>query len=200
MGPPEGPAAPSSAERGNEERVARGDELRDAGVSHRRRSLRRHTPGQITGQVIDELTRIVFGTTDERRLPSPQERQPKRVQAWRIDDAPVVPQVSFVVNHGHVQPACSRAGIPSPTRSNGSLHSADRVSAVTTPARVSAQTVPADRPRPRGRGSAPTHRTCRATGSSSGLPAQTDFAVHRRTVPVRRAPRRDGRQSRHQRN
>jgi hypothetical protein len=52
--------------------------------------------------VIDELTRIVFRTADERRLPSSKERQPKRIQTWRIDDASVVPQVSFVINHGQV--------------------------------------------------------------------------------------------------
>jgi hypothetical protein len=51
--------------------------------------------------VIDELTRIVFSTTDERRLPSSKERQPKRIQT-RINDASVVPQVSFVINHGHI--------------------------------------------------------------------------------------------------
>jgi hypothetical protein len=52
--------------------------------------------------VIDELTRIIFGTADECRLPSSKKRQPERIQTRRIDDAAVVPQVSFVVDHGHV--------------------------------------------------------------------------------------------------
>ena len=59
--------------------------------------------------MIDELTRIVFGTTDERRLAASKERQSKGIQAWRIDDASVVPQVSFVINHWHVQPAVVRS-------------------------------------------------------------------------------------------
>ena len=64
---------------------------------------------QIPGKVIDDLTRVVFGTMDERRLPSSKDRQPKRIQAWRIDDASLVPQVSFVINHRHVQPAVIRS-------------------------------------------------------------------------------------------
>jgi hypothetical protein len=54
--------------------------------------------------VIDDLTRVVPGTIDERRLAASQDRQSKGIQAWRIDNASVVPQVSFVIDHRHVQP------------------------------------------------------------------------------------------------
>ena len=54
--------------------------------------------------MIDELTRVVPGTIDESRFAASKDRQTKGVQAWRINNASVVPQVSFVINHWHVQP------------------------------------------------------------------------------------------------
>ena len=97
---------------------------------------------QIIGKVIDELARVVLGTIDECRLAASKDRQSEGIQARRIDDASVVPQVSFVINHRARPASCSRVGIPSPRQSNGSLRSADRASAATTPARVSARSVP----------------------------------------------------------
>ena len=41
--------------------------------------------------MIDELTRVVLGTLDDCRLASSKARQPKGIQARRIDD------VSFVL-------------------------------------------------------------------------------------------------------
>ena len=59
--------------------------------------------------MIDELTRVVPRTIDERRLAASKDRQSKGIQAWRIDDASVVPQVSFVINHWNVQPTVVRS-------------------------------------------------------------------------------------------
>jgi hypothetical protein len=47
--------------------------------------------------VTDELTRVVLGTgtMDERRLASSKDRQPKGVQARRIDDVSFVSGTEF---------------------------------------------------------------------------------------------------------
>src|SRR5215203_2994510 len=60
---------------------------------------------EIRHQMRHHLTRIVLDPVNERGLPPSEHRQSKRVHAGTLDDTAVVPQVTFLVNDRHVQPA-----------------------------------------------------------------------------------------------
>src|SRR5262245_32884955 len=60
---------------------------------------------EVPFEMIDDIAGIVFGAVDERGLASPQNRQADRVQTRRLDDATVVAQIAFAIEHRHVKPA-----------------------------------------------------------------------------------------------
>src|SRR5688572_2308917 len=65
-------------------------------------------PREVAGEVIDELPRIVLDAVDEARFPPPQHRQPEHVHPRTVDDSAVMPQVAFLIDDRHVQPAVVR--------------------------------------------------------------------------------------------
>src|SRR5688572_30926044 len=69
--------------------------------------LLRHA--EISGEVVHQFARVVFGAVNETRLATPQDRQAQRIEAGRIDDAAVVAQLSLGVEDRHVEPAVVRA-------------------------------------------------------------------------------------------
>ncbi len=86
-----------------------------------RRGVSRRRPGQVAGQMIDDVARVVLDAVDEGRLAAAQHRQAERVQPGDVrHDAAVVTQV----RPSRPAPARAASGSPdgsrSPTRSSGS--------------------------------------------------------------------------------
>ena len=99
--------------------------------------------GEVAGEVIDHVARVVLGAVDEGRLAAPEHRQADRVQPRRIDDAAVVPQVALCDRPPARRASCSRAKSGRPDDRPDLAARADRDRAATTPARASARSAPA---------------------------------------------------------
>src|SRR3990170_4760687 len=74
-----------------------------------RRALAARSTGKIAGEVIDDVPGVVLRAMDEGRFATTEDRQPHRIQPWRIDDAAVVPQMPLPIDDGNIQPAVVRA-------------------------------------------------------------------------------------------
>src|SRR6516225_5574389 len=74
----------------------------------RRARCRSAVPGQVSREVIDDLSRIVFDAVDERGRAPPQDGQSQGVQAGAVDDAAVVAKLALPVDDGHVEPPIVR--------------------------------------------------------------------------------------------
>jgi hypothetical protein len=61
--------------------------------------------GEVGGEVIDDVARIILRAMDERRLAAAEDGQPDGIEPWRIDDSAVVPQVALAIDDGNVEPA-----------------------------------------------------------------------------------------------
>jgi hypothetical protein len=60
--------------------------------------------GQVIGEVVDDLARVVFHAVNERRLAPSQHGQAKRVKPRAADHAALVAKLALRVDHGHVEP------------------------------------------------------------------------------------------------
>ena len=103
---------------------------------------------EVTGEMLDDVARIVFGAVDEGGLAAAEHRQSDRVQPRRIDDAAVVAQVAFVIDDRHVEPAVVGTKSGRPQRPTGSRRSRrSSVERRRRPARASARSARAGRRR-----------------------------------------------------
>src|SRR5216683_954171 len=64
--------------------------------------------GEVSGEVIDQVARVVLRAMDEGRLASPEDGQSDGIQPWHIDNAAIVPQVAFTIDHRNIEPAVVR--------------------------------------------------------------------------------------------
>src|SRR5258706_5872294 len=65
--------------------------------------------GEIAGEVIDQIARVIFRAVDEGRLASPQDRQSDRIQPRRLDNPAIMPQMAFGIDHRNIEPAVVQA-------------------------------------------------------------------------------------------
>ena len=56
------------------------------------------------GKVSAQFPHVVLGAVYEARFAAAQKGQPEDIQAGRIDDPPIVPELAFAVEYRDVQP------------------------------------------------------------------------------------------------
>ena len=65
--------------------------------------------GQVAGEVLDHVARIILSAVDETGLTTSEHRETDGVETRGVDHAAVVAQAPFSIEHRHIEPAVVRA-------------------------------------------------------------------------------------------